>query len=219
MWYVLQYDTLGGSLTPIDTGRFTSSTYAFAAHTAEQLVNVGTAPTTGQTLAWNGTSWSPGVNPWNDYMIAEDQEGDVDGGTNVFQGWQKRTLNTVVSSAGSAISLNATSYCIKLNQAGTYYIRASAPAGNVGSHILEIQDSTTSATYIRGTSAYANSASMNTVSEAEGIITVSASPITIFLNHYTDNVVTTYGLGYRIGTLGTSGALNVYSKIFVQKVN
>jgi hypothetical protein len=60
---------------------------------------------------------------------------------------------------------------------------------------------------------------MNTVSEAEGIITVSASPITIFLNHYTDNVVTTYGLGYRIGTLGTSGALNVYSKIFVQKVN
>jgi len=213
MWYVLQYDTLGGSLAPIDTGRFSSSTYSFAAHSAEQLVNVGTPPATGSTLTWNGSAWVAG-GPWSDYVFAEEVSSNVDAGRNIV-GINKRNINTVVSSAGTAISVDTVNNDITLSTPGTYYIKASAPAFGINIYNqLFIQDYSSGATYINGTSNMTSTGSISSesVSEAEGFIVVSTSPVTIVLNHSFSTSTSSGGLG-----LSTSSN-NVFAKVLVQKI-
>ena len=219
IWYVISFtkDNIVSHLQPIDTEQFTTIPYAYAAHTAEQLVNVGSPPDTGATLTWSGSTWMAGNNPWSNYLLAEEQEpAGTYGGTSAAAGWQQRKLNFLVSSSGSSISLDTTTWAVTLWTPGVYYVQASAPTFSSGHSVLEIQNPSMSITYINGSSEFSlnsSSSSVQTSSVADGFISVGAIPVTFILNQYTSNSWATNGLGFANGV-----TTEVYSKVFVQKI-
>jgi hypothetical protein len=152
---------------------------------------------------------------WSDYMLAEEREPIGTGGGSSVAGFQTRKLDTVVASSGNAIIFNPGTNSITLNQAGIYYVKASAPAEMANNHQLFIRDLTlTSTYYIVGTVMFANAASdVYNCAEAEGFITVT-TPITFILSHHIQTALAGSGLGDN----GTAGISNVFSKVLVQKI-
>ncbi len=140
------------------------------------------------------------------YMLVQEQQPSGSEAGTPVQGNNVRNLNTVIENSISGASLSNKQVTLP---AGSYYIRADAPAYQSGAHKLNLYNVSSSAYSIIGTSAWnlGTSTAAQTVSRLSGILTISAS--TVFqLEHYI-NLANTGGLGIDMGM----GQVEIYSEI------
>ncbi len=145
-------------------------------------------------------------------LHVRDQKTSGTAGGSSVAGYQTRTLNTVVTNGIPGASLGSNQIALP---AGTYDIKATAPAYFTTRHKASIRDAVSLADLLVGTASL--SAVTNgdqTVSTVEGRLTF-ASPTTIELRHYTQSVLAAQGLGVETN----NGQIEVYSEIFIRKVD
>ncbi|MFN8563602.1 MAG: hypothetical protein U0703_18750 [Anaerolineae bacterium] len=122
-------------------------------------------------------------------LIREEQTQGTSAGTFTSGAWQKRTLNVEAADTGDHASLSASQITL---EAGTYRLRASAPAYSVDAHQLRWQNVTDAATTLVGTAEYANG--VQTRSVIAGRFTINASK-TFELQHRCATTRSGDGLG------------------------
>lgn len=128
------------------------------------------------------------------YLQARDEKANGFGGGASVAGDQTRTLNTLVANTITGASLATNQITLP---AGTYRVRAHAPAFNVATHQLRLTNVTDNVVALRGTNEY-TFATVQTRSIVEGRFTIAA-PKAFVLTHYTNQVVAGNGLGVGIG--------------------
>jgi len=108
-------------------------------------------------------------------VIIQDQKAQgTDGGTFTSGANRTRTLNTLVRNAGSLASLASNQFTLP---AGTYYIKWSAPAFQVGDHQSLLQNITDATTVQRGSSGFTQSTSSvaTVVSYGSAVVAITGS--------------------------------------------
>jgi hypothetical protein len=133
------------------------------------------------------------------------------GGANVVGAYATRTLNTIVDNTGIVNSLASNQFTLP---AGSYQIKAKAPAYTVGVHRTRIRNITDGSTALLGQSGYTNAGADNAqvFSEIEGEIVITATK-TFELQHYSSNLVSN---GF--GRFVNSGENEVYSIVTITKI-
>ena len=149
-------------------------------------------------------------------MLVCDEKSSGTGGGASIAGEQVRTLNTVRHNTIAGASLSSNRITLP---AGTYTVRASAPAFSVNAHQARLYNYTDSAQLLLGTSENTNENTssdqrVQTRSQVIGRITLAASK-QIELRHYTQQVYSTGSEG--LGAYASSGASEVYSMIEIVK--
>ena len=87
-------------------------------------------------------------------IIADQKSSGTNGGTFTSGAWYTRDLNTEIADADGIVSISSNQFTL---QAGTYLIKASAPAYRSQDHMIKLyQTSGTQADIAFGTSAYTN---------------------------------------------------------------
>ena len=206
----VEMDPTGGtSYVDMGTTQMMSVPYALYAG------NLPAGNSDGDILTWNGSIWSSSRNPFNEFLIGEfRRSASINGTASVALGWNHRKINTVASSQGTAITLDTSTGNIRLNNVGLYYVKADAIGIEVGGNHIVLQDYYTSAIYLYGTTQYSfSSGASSNSSNIEGIVQVTSSPITVFINHYT-----TYAQSYGLGSIIGSSSIVVDCRVFVQKI-
>lgn len=128
------------------------------------------------------------------YILIQDQKAaNTNGGTFTSGDWRTRDLNTEVIDPGGHASLSANQITLA---AGTYLLRASAPANWVVNHKTRWQNITDGTTTLEGTSEAVSSASSanQTRSFVIGRFTIAASK-TFELQHQCSTTRATDGFG------------------------
>lgn len=147
--------------------------------------------------------------PAHKYLIYYDRKSTGQNGGDLNAGWNERALNTVqANNASPDITVSGSQITLA---AGTYYIKASAPASMVGLHKLKVMDVGSSLTLLLGTSEW--SGAISTRSFAEGVITV-ATATTISIYHYAQSTVLSTGAGAAVD----SGEYEMYTTITIFKL-
>lgn len=148
------------------------------------------------------------------YVHCQDQEtSGTNGGTFTSGSWQTRVLNTKVTDTASIATLASNQITLA---AGTYEIRASAPAFYVNAHQTRLQNVTASTTLIIGTTEYTNAAlssGVQTRSFLSGRFTVAAGQA-LELQHQCTTTDSTTGLGVA-GSFG----VEIYADLELWKVS
>jgi hypothetical protein len=136
-------------------------------------------------------------------ILTDEKAANTDGGTATTGDWRTRTLNTEVDPDG-IVTLAANQFTL---QAGTYLIRASAPAHVVNRHKTKIRNITAGSDAIIGMSMYADSANgVTSTSSLVGRVTVAVA--TAFeLQHRVETTANTVGFG----VADNFGVVEVYS--------
>lgn len=122
-------------------------------------------------------------------VVREALAQNTDAGTFTSGAWQTRALNTVAADSGGDASLSTGQVTLA---AGTYRLRASAPAFSVGRHQARWHNVTDNAAVLAGTSEYADT--VQTRSIVAGRFTISASKV-FELQHRCENTRSSDGLG------------------------
>ena len=91
-----------------------------------------------------------------DAIICDQKAEDVDGGTFAHGSWVQRDLNTEIADPDGIVSITADSNFTL--QAGTYLVKAAAPAYHVNRHMIKLTNTTDSSDVATGTSEYCSSA-------------------------------------------------------------
>jgi hypothetical protein len=159
------------------------------------------------------TNWRivpPGAYP---YMKVSDRKtsGTAGGASVANDNTQRRTLNTSEVNTIPGASLSGDQITLP---AGTYRLRARAPANNLGLHKLFFYNVTDSSYQLIGSSASAP-ASSNAVSDGviSGQFTISDAK-TFELRHRTESAVAINGLGRSVG----SGQVEIYAEVEIEMV-
>lgn len=139
------------------------------------------------------------------YIYIRDQKTSGTAGGSSISGNQTRTLNTEVADTGGNATLSANQITLA---AGTYRVRARAPALNVGAHKLRLRNITAGTTLLVGASGYTQSINEVADSLLSGRITVAASQV-LELQQYTGLVQASTGLG----SASSTGEVEVYAEI------
>ncbi len=105
-------------------------------------------------------------------LIRDEQTVGTDGGTFTSGAWQTRALNAVDSNDGGLVTLSANTITLA---AGTYRLRASAPAYEVGAHQARWQNVDDGVTVAVGTVEVAAGAQTRSVITARFVIRVSTT--------------------------------------------
>jgi hypothetical protein len=172
------------------------------------------AGTSGQVLQTNGSSANPSWVTSSAAAIAilnETQTSGTAGGTFTNGAWRTRTLNTTeIDQIGITLSSNQFTL-----PAGTYEIRAKAPAYSVLNHKARLQNITDSTTAIIGSSEYCfiSGTPSCTSSEVIGLITISASKV-FEIQHYCNTTGTTNGFGVP----ASFSVSEIYTQVVIRKV-
>lgn len=137
------------------------------------------------------------------YILIQDQKSTGSaGGTFTSGSYQTRVLNTLVNASSIAgVSLSSNQFTLP---AGTYRVRAEAPAYRVDRHVIRLQNITDNTTVLTGgnQNAQASTATSNT-STLWGRFTITTSK-TFALQHRCQTTLATDGLG--ISTASVLGA-------------
>lgn len=145
-------------------------------------------------------------------LWVRDQKATSTAGGSSAAGTQTRTLNTTVLNSITGASLSSNQITLP---AGTYRIKAVAPASDVSGHQLWIYSVTDSAVLISGQSMYTSNAAAHNgqalVNKAQ--LTLTATKV-LELRHWTASAVTSTGLGRASG----SAQGEVYAEMFIEKV-
>lgn len=143
-------------------------------------------------------------------LVSDRKAIGVHAGTSVV-GEQQRTLNTVISNniTGASLAGNAVTL-----PAGTYAVRASAPAHRSNATRLSIRNNATNALIALGESAYTGSdTNMSVTAILDGVF-VLAVQTAVRLTQYFGSGYADYGLG---GST-PDGYENVYSNLLITKI-
>lgn len=151
-------------------------------------------------------------NPFGAQLLhVQDQKSSgTNGGTFTSGDWRTRTLNTVVTNEITSASLSSNRISLP---AGTYFLKAFAPAFKVEGHQTRIYNITDTSLILTGTAAYAADAfDVLNHSFVQGRFTLGGTK-NIELQHRSENSQSNTGLG-RAGSFGTE----VYSDIMIWKI-
>ena len=142
-----------------------------------------------------------------DYILIRDEKANaLSGGSFASAIWRTRDLTVKVTDTGGHASLVSNQITLA---AGTYRIKAHAPASNVNAHKTKLRNITDSTDEIIGTVAYASSLDIaQTRSFIEGKFTIAESKV-FELQHRCQSSRTTTGFGRAFGV----GVIEVYSII------
>lgn len=142
--------------------------------------------------------------------ITDTKNTSTAGGASVV-GSQTRTLNTINVNSSDVVQLVSNKFTLR---AGTYLIRASAPAYAGLNHRAVLYDVTNSTRLLIGTNAYAASGNQ-THSFVAGKITLTANT-DLEIRHYIAAAVSSNGLGI---ALGESGVSEVYTMVEIERID
>ena len=158
-------------------------------------------------LSWNGSTWisifavQASVNRYA--VIADQKASSTSGGTFTSGAWQTRTLQTEVCDNNNIVSISSNQFTLG---AGTYRIKASAPALACDAHQIRLNDTTNSVTYV-GTVAYASSsgatAASSSRSELEVEVVITGNTV-YEIDHRCQTTRATDGFGIGSGKLGVT---------------
>lgn len=154
--------------------------------------------------SWTGSGASAYI------KLSERQVAATEGGTFTSGSFQTRTLNTEDNDTKSICTLAANRFTLP---AGTYHIRASAPAFRVGLHTARLQNITDTVTTLDGTSeSNVTGTSITTRSWIVGIFTITTD--TQFeIQHRGETTRATDGFGKATGF-----ATEVYTVVEIFKL-
>ena len=125
-------------------------------------------------------------------IIADQKATDAAGGSSSTGSFNTRDLNTELADPDGIVSISSNQFTL---QAGTYLIKASAPAYNAQRHQCLIWNVTDSSSVAIGTSEYChNAASVQTRSFAIGRTTISSAKV-FDIRQRVDVASDTFGLG------------------------
>ena len=145
------------------------------------------------------------------YAVICDQKSlGTDGGTFTAGAWRTRDLNTELIDADGIVSISSNQFTL---QAGSYFIEALVPAYKTNRHMIQLYQTSGSATNIQeGTSMYAvNSYQGFNVAHLFARVTISGAT-TYEIRHYAESTVSTYGLG-----IGTDLSTEIYTVVKIFK--
>ena len=158
------------------------------------------------TIRWNGTDlqvkksgvWTSltgasAAGPFDDYaFIADRKAANVGGGTSPASAiWNVRDLQTEVSDTGSLVTISVNQFTLA---AGSYYIKADAPAKAEGQHMIRLKNVTDSTVEATGTSEFSYSLDVQTRSFLTAQITIVASK-TFQIEHWLQEISKVHGFG------------------------
>ena len=144
-------------------------------------------------------------------IFNESQASGTYGGTATSGSYVKRTLNTTVINTITGCSIASSVITLP---AGTFMVYASAPAFEVGSHKIRLQNMTASTTLQLGMTSFNETINdIQTISVLQAYFTLATSS-TVELQHRVGTTKATNGFGERC----SFGDSEVYSQIAIQKV-
>ena len=134
-----------------------------------------------------------GSKTFTSYAIICDQKAtNAAGGSSSTGSFNTRDLNTELADPDGIVSISSNQFTL---QAGSYLIKASAPAFKAQRHQIIVQNITDSSVSIVGSCEYNdNSAQVQTRSFLAGRVTISAAKV-FEIRHRIDNAEGTFGLG------------------------
>ena len=125
-------------------------------------------------------------------IIADQKATNATGGASSTGSFNTRDLNTELADPDGIVSISSNQFTL---QAGSYLIKASAPAFKAQRHQIILQNITDSSVSIVGSCEYNdNSAQVQTRSFLTGRVTISAAKV-FEIRHRIDNAESTFGLG------------------------
>lgn len=143
--------------------------------------------------------------------VRDEKAAGTNGGASSVTTWHTRTLNTELTNEISGASLASNQITLG---AGTYEIKASAPAFKVSRHKLKLRDTTGAADILIGQSTYtADVSSVVTHARIVGRFTLAVTSV-LELQHYTELAVASNGLGVETNAAVTE----VYAEVMIEKV-
>lgn len=126
-------------------------------------------------------------------LLTDEKAAATHGGSSGAAGvWTTRDLNQEKHDIAGICTLAANQFSLP---AGTYQIRASAPACKVYTHMIKLRNITDAADVLHGTSAFEQSGLANTRSEVSGQFTIAGTK-TFEIQHAVHVYQVTYGFGY-----------------------
>lgn len=144
-------------------------------------------------------------------VINETQPYNQGGGTFNSGAWRTRILNTEVFDPDNIVSISSNQFTL---QAGTYYIRAQAPAYRVDQHHIRLRNITDSTTDGVGSVGMSSSSFASiTLSLLTTRFTISSAKV-FEIQHYCSTTHNTYGLGIMHGINGTN---SIYTIVEIYK--
>ena len=142
-----------------------------------------------------------------DYIFIRDEKTNgTNGGTFTLGSWQTRDLNSEVVDGGGHASVSSNQITLA---AGTYRVKASAPAHRVDRHKLRLRNITDSVDLLIGSSERTYTVdNMSTNANLIGQITLDDTKV-IELQHRSQASLSTYGLG----VASSFSVVEVYAQI------
>lgn len=154
-----------------------------------------------------GSTGGGGGGGAEDYILIRDEKSNgTPGGTFTSGAWRTRDLTVEVSDTGGHASISSNQITLA---AGTYKVKAHAPAFQVTWHKTKLRNITDASDIVIGTSELSTSPGADQCrSFLEGRFTIAA-PKVIELQHYSSSSQATQGLGQPTSI----GVIEVYSVI------
>ena len=149
---------------------------------------------------------------FTNYAVINDSKAyNVNGGTFSSGDWRQRDLNTEVFDPDSIVSISNNQFTL---QAGTYYIRAQAPAYRVDMHHIRLQNMTDSTTAGVGSVGMSSSSFASiTLSLLTTRFTISSAKV-FEIQHRCSTTHSSYGKGISHGISGTD---SIYTIVEIYK--
>ena len=149
------------------------------------------------------------------YAILVDQKtSGTNGGSFTSGAWRTRDLNTEIADPDGIVSISSNQFTL---QAGSYLIKAHAPAYKVGRHQIALYDITASSYVETGSSAYVDGGeSVSTDSFLTARFTCSGANV-YEIRHQCGTGFNTYGFGVSILNSFAAPAENNYLTVLILK--
>ena len=149
------------------------------------------------------------------YAILVDQKtSGTNGGSFTSGDWRTRDLNTEIADPDGIVSISSNQFTL---QAGSYLIKAHAPAYKVGRHQIALYDITASSYVETGSSAYVDGGeSVSTDSFLTARFTCSGANV-YEIRHQCGTGFNTYGFGVSILNSFAAPAENNYLTVLILK--
>jgi len=145
------------------------------------------------------SGYYPQIAPVQEYICIQDQKTATTNGGAFTQGaWRTRDLNTITADTTGAVTVSSNQFTLP---AGTYRIRASAPALRVYHHQIRLQNITDSATTLTGTTCYSDQINFYAQdrSEVVGRFTITSSKTFEIQHQCQSTQAGTFGMGTASG--------------------
>lgn len=208
--------TRDGSGNVVDTA---NPSLTNLAHDHSNAANGGTLPAS-SIPNLDGSKITTGFLPLARVPYAryeEQQAKNTGGGTPTGAAWNTRVLNTEVEDAEGIATLS--SNVITLTNAGTYYIRAHAPAYQAGVHKLIFYNNTDSTVDLKGTSEFANTTDTTlTRATVQGRITIAASKAFTLRHYFATGSAAGLGVPTNVNDPNASALIEVYSVVEIWRL-